>query len=534
MNFKATGIPYGQTHSFSKLALDYLNESEALQPFYQQFPRAESLADTLTAKGEHQLNRQLLVDALTAQYQNLDQTDAVVNNIGLLKQSNTFTITTAHQPNIFTGPLYFVYKILHAIKLAEHCHTLYPEYNFVPVYYMGSEDADLDELGHIHLNGEKLVWNTRQIGAVGRMTIDNDLLQLLDRIESEIGVQPHGMDIMKAVRKFYVKGNNIQTATLGLVNYLFGNYGLVVVVPDSPLLKSVAVDLFKDELLHQLSSGIVAETAQKLVEAGYKAQAHGRDINLFYLKDNGERLRIERDGDSWIVLDSDIKFTEEALLHELTSHPERFSPNVILRGLFQEMILPNIIFVGGGGELAYWLELKGIFDHYKVPYPLLVLRNSFLIINRKQVERITKLNFTQQELFLSPLGLKNKWVKANSQNDLSTEQAQLIIKNLFETLADQAAPIDPTLKRHIYALQKQEERNIVELGKKFLRAEKKNYKDAMRQIDALKLQLFPNNNLQERVDNILPYLACWGPGLIDLLYQNSYAFEQQLVIIAEA
>ncbi|MCH5720613.1 bacillithiol biosynthesis cysteine-adding enzyme BshC [Niabella hibiscisoli] len=325
----------------------------------------------------------------------------------------------------------------------------------------------------------------------------------------------------------------MQTATLGLVNYLFGNYGLVVVVPDSPVLKSVAIDLFKDELLHQRSSGIVGETAQKLVEAGYKAQAHGRDINLFYLKDNGERLRIERDGDSWMVLDSDIRFTEEALLNELASHPERFSPNVILRGLFQEMILPNIIFVGGGGELAYWLELKGIFDHYKVPYPLLVLRNSFLIINRKQVERITKLNFTQQELFLSSLGLKNKWVKANSQHDLSTEQAQLTIKNLFESLADQAAPIDPTLKRHIYALQKQEERNIVELGKKFLRAEKKNYNDAMRQIDKLKQQLFPNNNLQERVDNILPYLACWGPGLIDILYQNSYAFEQQLVAIAE-
>lgn len=533
MNFKATGIPYGQTYSFSKLALDYLNESEALQPFYEQFPRKESLATIIKAKSEHQQNRQLLSNALLAQYKNLDPTEALVNNIELLKQPNTFTITTAHQPNIFTGPLYFIYKILHAIKLAEHCRSLHPGYNFVPVYYMGSEDADLDELGHIYLNGEKLVWDTKQTGAVGRMTIDDELLRLVNRIESEIGVQPHGTDIMKAVRKFYVRGANIQMATLGFVNYLFGSYGLVVVVPDSPVLKSVAIDLFGDELLNQRSSGIVAETAQKLEKAGYKAQAHGRDINLFYLKDTGERLRIERNGDTWIVVDSDIRFTQQELFNELASHPERFSPNVILRGLFQEMILPNIIFVGGGGELAYWLELKGIFNHYKVPYPLLVLRNSFLIINHKQVERINKLNFTEQELFLSPLGLKNKWVKANSQHNLSTEQAQLAVKRLFESLADQAAPIDPTLKRHIYALQKQEERNIVELGKKFLRAEKKNYNAAMRQIDVLKQQLFPNNNLQERVDNILPYLACWGPDLITTLYQNSYAFEQQLVVIAE-
>ncbi len=245
MNFTATGIPYGQTHSFSKIVLDYLNESEALQSFYHLFPRRESLAAAIKAKSQHHQNRQLLSDALTAQYQNLDKTPALTNNIGLLKQPNTFTITTAHQPNIFTGPLYFVYKILHAVKLAEYCHSLYPEYNFVPVYYMGSEDADLDELGHIYLNGEKLEWNTKQTGAVGRMTVDNELLQLINRIESEIGVQPYGMDIMKAVRMFYGKGTNIQTATLGFVNYLFGSYGLVVLVPDNPLLKSVAVDLFK-------------------------------------------------------------------------------------------------------------------------------------------------------------------------------------------------------------------------------------------------------------------------------------------------
>lgn len=533
MNFKATGIPYGQTFSFSKLVLDYLSESEALQPFYEQFPRKESLEAIIKAKSAHQLNRQLLSDALQAQYKNLETAEALSNNIELLKQPNTFSVTTAHQPNIFTGPLYFVYKILHAIKLAEYCHSVYPDYNFVPVYYMGSEDADLDELGHIHLNGEKLVWDTKQTGAVGRMTIDNELVRLIDRIEAEIGIQPHGADIMKAVRTFYIEGANIQTATLGFVNHLFGVYGLVVVVPDSPVLKSVAIDLFKDELLNQRSSAIVAETAQKLVNAGYKAQAHGRDINLFYLKDTSERLRIERNGDAWTVIGSNIQFTQEKLFTELALHPERFSPNVILRGLFQEMILPNIIFVGGGGELAYWLELKGIFNHYKVPYPLLVLRNSFLIVKSKQAQRMNKLNFTEQDLFQSPLGLKNKWVKANSQNNLSTGQAQLAVKKIFESLADQADPIDPTLKRHIYALQKREEKNIMELGKKFLRAEKKNYSDAMRQIDALKQQLFPNNNLQERIDNILPYLACWGPELIATLYHHSAAFEQQLLVISE-
>lgn len=533
MDFKATSITYNQTHAFSKLVLDYLDGADKLKPFFNSLPQQEALSELITARQAYQPNRSLLVEALKEQYQHLQQTGQVAANINLLNQPGTFTITTAHQPNIFTGPLYFIYKILHAVKLASYCRSVYPEYNFVPVYYMGSEDADLDELGHVYLGGEKLVWNTQQTGAVGRMIIDDALIQLINRIESEIGVAPFGIEIMKAVRTFYRKGASVQTATLGFVNHLFGNYGLVVVVPDSAALKSVAIDLFKDELLHQHSSGIVAHTAQQLVAAGYKAQAHGREINLFYLADNGERLRIEKEGDRWKVLNSDINFDETGLLNELQSYPQRFSPNVILRGLFQEMILPNIIFIGGGGELAYWLELKGIFDHYKVPYPLLVLRNSFLVIAKKWAEKMDKLNFTEKDLFLSALGLKNRWVTANSQHNLSVEEAQATVRSLFESLANQAAPIDPTIKRHVYALQKQQERNITELGKKLLRAEKKHYNDAMRQIDALKLQLFPKNNLQERVDNILPYLALWGPDFIHLLYKHSLALEQQFVTLRE-
>ena len=219
---------------------------------------------------------------MLSQYENIAAPEAVKQNIQLLHAASTFTITTAHQPNIFTGPLYFIYKILHTIKLAENCRQKFPQYNFVPVYYMGSEDADLDELGHIYLNREKLTWQTPQTGAVGRMKVDENLLQMIRRIESEIAVLPHGAEIMAAVKKYYMKGELIQNATLGFVNHLFGRYGLVVVIPDSAKLKSAGIDLFKDELLHQRSYGIVEGTIQQLADAGYKVQAHGRDINLFF------------------------------------------------------------------------------------------------------------------------------------------------------------------------------------------------------------------------------------------------------------
>ena len=141
--------------------------------------------------------------------------------------------------------------------------------------------------------------------------------------------------------------------------------------------------VFEDDLFNQTSSAIVAKTIDQLGQH-YKVQANPREINLFYLKDS-TRARIEQDGQEWKVTGTSITFYKRGFARGTADHPERFSPNVILRGIFQETVLPNILFVGGGGELAYWLELKGIFEHHGVPYPVLVLRNSFLV-SRKKME----------------------------------------------------------------------------------------------------------------------------------------------------
>ncbi len=533
MNFKSQVVPYSQTGYFSAITTDYIEQSEKLRSFYEYIPSCTNLKELIANRAVYKGNRDLLADVLEEQYKALDTSNPVRNNIQLLRSATTFTITTAHQPNIFTGPLYFIYKILHAVKLAAHCKEHFPQYDFVPVYYMGSEDADLDELGHIHLNGEKLVWQTPQTGAVGRMTVDSEMLKLMDRISSEIGVQLHGEEIVTALKRFYSEGERIQDATTGFVNHIFGHYGLVVLMPDSAKLKSLAIDLFKDELLNQVSSGLVQTAAQNLEAAGYKPQAQGRDINLFYLKEDGARLRIEKKSDRWVVLDSDISFTKDELLTELEREPQRFSPNVILRGLFQEMILPNLIFIGGGGELAYWLELKGIFAHYGVPYPMLVLRNSFLVLTKEQAEKASKLDLQPTDFFKPKLYLQSIWVKRHSGKNLLVDDALRDIDTLFGKLSEQAGAIDTTLKGHVYALQKQLEKKIINLGKKFLRAGKRNHSDAMRQIEALRNQLFPMNNLQERMDNILPYYAKWGASFIDALYHHSFCLEQQFLVLTE-
>lgn len=532
MDCKTQHLSYAETGFFSKLVSDYLNEEAQLKPFYGEFPSAAAIRDAIERRKAVATNRALLVRALQQQYSSVPASDQVAANLALLEKETTFTTVTAHQPNIFTGPFYFIYKILHAIRLAAQSKKLYPEYDFVPVYYMGSEDADLDELGHLFIGGQKLVWNTDQTGAVGRMKVDKALLGLLGRIEAQTGVGPYGDEIAQALRTSYKPGISIQEATFAFVHFLFARYGLIVLIPDNPELKSVAAALFKDELQNSRSAAIVETTAAQLTAAGYKVQAHSREINLFYLTDQG-RHRIERSGDRWKVVDTPHSFSEAAMIKEVDEHPERFSPNVILRPVFQEMILPNLLFIGGGGELAYWIQLKKIFEHYNVPYPLLVLRNSLLLISRRQSALIQKLGYQPAQLFQQLHDLKNDWVRAHSEQKLSVDAALDNIRNLYSELKEQAAPIDGTLLQHIAALEANTTRRIDELGKKMLRAEKRNHQDAMNQITKLKEQLFPGNNLQERVENFIPFYAQYGPALIDVLYQHSLGLEQAFVVLEE-
>lgn len=532
MAFLTTKIPYQQTGFYSKIIADYLNNEEGIAPFFEHGVNPDGLRNSIAKRAKYSINRKALTEALRSKYTSHETQEAVLRNISLLEHDTTFTITTAHQPNIFTGPLYFLYKILHAIKLAEYCKQQFPQYDFVPVYYMGSEDADLDELGHIYINGEKLNWETGQTGAVGRMLADKPLLKLIERIAGETGVEPFGEEIISLVKKNYNEGTSIQDATLGFVNSLFGKYGLIILIPDRPRLKALAQDVFREELLRSPSSKITEETGKRLLDAGYPAQAYSREINFFYLLDD-KRERLEKESGLWKVAGTNIVFTEEQLLHELQEHPERFSPNVILRGIFQEMVLPNIAFIGGGGELAYWLQTKEIFEHYAVPYPMLVLRNSFLIAGKENTALKEKLGFSADEIFQPLQALQNRWIEKNTVNNLSVDAALAAAGETYGQLLHQAETIDSTLTQHIEALKKNAQKRVSELGKKMLRAEKRNHGAAMRQIEKLKQQLFPNDNLQERIDNFIPYYAKWGDSLIETLYENSLALDQEFVVLEE-
>lgn len=541
MDCKSSRIPYRQTNAFSKIVFDYIDQAEQLKSFFSFPPSLKGIQQAIEARKSFKTDRETLMAVLKEQYASVEKNETLDANLQSILSPDTFTITTAHQNNIFTGPLYFIYKIVHTIRLADHLKEVLPAYHFVPVFYMGTEDADLAELNNINLGGEKLEWKTRQQGAVGRMKIDKDLLSLIAKMEGQLSVLPKGKELISVLKDCYREGRAIQEATFHFVHYLFGEYGLVVLIADDSRLKKQMRSVFEDDLLDQTASKLVEATAHKLEQARYKVQAHPREINLFYLKDD-LRERIEEASPAfaeasagkgkWRVVSGMLSFTREELINELKLYPERFSPNVILRGLYQETILPNITFIGGGGEVAYWLQLKDLFDHYKIPFPVLVLRNSFLLVEGKWREKMGQLGLEIDDFFLPEQEITNKWVARESKVETKLNGSLAELEKLYDLFKRQANAVDKTLEKHVDALKTRTVFRLQELEKKMLRAAKRKFTDQHRQIHTIKAHLFPFSELQERYENLAYYYALWGKEFIPTLVKHSPALEQEFTILS--
>jgi bacillithiol biosynthesis cysteine-adding enzyme BshC len=487
-------INFQETHAFSSFFLDYIQQKDSLKKFYHRFPAVSNFADQIKEKSSFPLSkRTLLVDELITQYGDLKITDTVKNNIHSLRDSKTFTITTGHQLNIFTGPLYFIYKIITVINTCKELKAAYPDYNFVPIYWMASEDHDYEEIKYFRLYGKKYIWRTAQQGGVGRFHT-KDFIQLLNEVPGEIGL----------FKEAYTKSKNLSQAVLHYVNALFGNDGLVVIDADNRMLKSTFTSVIKDDLFDHSAKKIVDSTTQKLQSLGYHTQVNARDINFFYLID-GLRSRLEKTANGFTVVDTDLHFADAEIEKMISSEPEKFSPNVILRPLYQEMILPNLAYCGGPAELVYWLQLKGVFEKFETPFPVLLPRSFAMVVDQPTLKKFEKTGVEVKDLFEEKNYLFNHWITQNSNHQLSLGKELESIQAILNQVKELATQIDPTLTKFVGAETQRSINGLEKIEKKMLRAEKRFHADKLRQVEAVKDMLFPNGSLQERSDNFLNF-----------------------------
>ena len=514
-----SNIPFKETGYFTKITCDYLYKNKNLLEFYNNFPDLNGFKNQIEEKKKFfsDSSRKILVKSLKDQCKSLGISDLSRQNIQLLEDKNTFTIITGHQLNLFTGPLYFLYKIISTINLTELLKKEFPEYNFVPIYWMATEDHDYEEIKFFNFKDKKISWNRESAGAVGRLSTKG-LDKVFDEFSNQLGGSKNSQDIKDLFKASYLDHDNLTDATRFLANELFGKFGLVILDGDDKNLKSQFIPYVKEELIDQTCFNEVTKTNDRIIE-NYKIQVNPREINLFYL-DKNIRERIVFEEGKYKVLETNITFTKEEILNEVDNYPEKFSPNVLMRPLYEEVIAPNLCYIGGGGELAYWFELKGYFESQYIPFPILLLRNSVLLITEKQKQKMEKLNITIKEIFLKQNDLIKEKVRSLSEINLDLSDKKIELKKMFAELEELSNKTDRSFTGAVKAQSKKQQNGLLNLEKRLLKAQKRKYKDLVERIIALQNGLFPNHSLQERNANFSEFYETVGEDLIKKLKEN--------------
>lgn len=522
-------INYQNSGYFSNLMNDYLDQKTNLQSLYNRFPTLENFDGQIQEKQTNfnDTSRKMLVSVLQKQYSIVESSALTEQNIDALNNTNTFTVTTGHQLNLFSGPLYFLYKIISTINLTTELKAKYPTYNFVPIYWMATEDHDFEEINYFNFKGKKFRWNTQSTGPVGRLSTEG-LNEFFEIFALEVGSSTNAYAIKKLFEASYINHATLADATRHLANVLFGAYGLVILDADDKDLKRNFIPFVKEELLHQSSHPLVLETAEKLKE--YTIQVNPREINLFYIEDN-LRERIVFENGKYKVNHTKIEFSEIEILALLENNPEKFSPNVIMRPLYQEVILPNLCYIGGGGEIAYWLELKSFFTAVNITFPILLLRNSVLLVSEKQTKKADKLDLTWSDLFSEQPDLVNAKTKQLSEFPIDLTNLKEQLQKQFQALYAIANKTDESFIGAVKAQEVKQTKGLENLEKRLLKAQKRKLSTILHRITDLQNELFPNQSLQERQANFSEFYLENGESLIPTLVKQLKPLQSNFEII---
>lgn len=485
----------GETGWFSEQHLRLVYDQESFGTYLTEPFSKEAIRRQIDRKRFDESKRSILVEALKSQYFDIETSATTKGNIESLCSEKTFTITTGHQLSLFTGPLYFVIKVLHVIKQCEELNEALPDYRFVPVYWMASEDHDFEEIQSCTLFNRKVAWETAQQGPVGLFELEG-----LEAVKVELhelfGNNPESEihDLIDSL-----SGSNYARAARRLVNELLGERGLVIIDGDDAALKSMYAPILERELKEQFAMPEVLKVTEQLVKDGGKSQVTPREINLFY-NEKGLRSRIQIENGTYFA-----EGKGELNIDELLKTPRHLSPNVILRPVYQEYILPNLAYVGGGGEISYWLQLKGVFDKAGVTFPLIQIRNSVVWMDRNVVSKLEKIGAAPADIFNDTDAWKKLYVQDESGDELDTSEVDTAFEALKVAVTSLVVGVDSTKQAFAEAELSRMEKQLENLKAKTVRFSKAQHEQAMKAIDFIKSRINPEGGLQEREVNFFQF-----------------------------
>ena len=499
---KATYIPRSQTNSFTEQQLLLSENQTMLNEFIEMPFSKEAFLKQIELKSSNYSisNRKLLQSVLKSNYESLENNSKSLENINKLSNETCFTITTGHQLSLLTGPIYFIYKILHVIKQCEELNELYPQNQFVPIFWMASEDHDFEEVKSISIFGKTMSWETNQSGAVGRMNmsgIDESLSKFKQFFTTN------------STNEIFELLNNLNGKTYGeaffkFLHSMFADYGLVIIDGDERDFKKVFSNIMKKEIETRFSFHAVENSNQKLEKKNLKIQVKAREVNLFHLS-NQKRERIIPTATDFKIGDNVL--SEKEILDLIEKEPESFSPNVILRPIYQEFLLPNLCYTGGVGELTYWLQLKEVFDSCQLTFPLIQARTSALWIDSVSIQKLDKFNLQVTDLFKPISDLKKQILQMNETENIDFKLVDFQFNQFRTDFSDKSNQIDPSLNSRIGAELARIEKQIENLKVQLEKSVKVKHEKSLVGIEQLKNKLFPSNSLQERSVNFFQFCS---------------------------
>ncbi len=526
-------INFGDIPGQYNLFLDYLYEFENVKKFYKHdFRNRDEYLTTFKTISE--TNREFRNDVpkiITGQYKGFSLSEKTKNNIDLLKEKNTLAVVTGQQLGILGGPLYTFYKIITAIKLAEHLKERYDAYNFVPVFWLEGDDHDFEEVRSLNVINElnevtKISYDDEIVDeeirqSVGYLQIKESISAFLDNLDKNLRDTEFKPDLLKKLKESYSVGKTFKQSFRELIFWLFDKYGLIIFDPQDIIIKNLLKPVFKKEInnFRQHTEKLVQVSAT--IEEIYHAQVKVRPVNLFYRNEDG-RFLIEPVENEFRLRRKRKKFTQEEIIDEIDNKPENFSANVLLRPICQDYILPTAFYVGGPSEISYFAQLSSLYDFYDLTSPIIYPRISATIYEKNLEKIFEKYNLSFEDVFVNSDELKTRVINSLSKNSIddifaeSNNQIEVVIDRLKEKLFE----FDKTIADATGKYRQKILGYLDELKSKAIDAQKKKHEITLRQIDKLSNSLFPNNNLQERELNFVYFYNKYGEGFMNKLFDE--------------
>jgi len=516
-----------------QLFTDYLYNFEKVKGYYKYNFRDKEEYIKLFKKrtelgGE---NRELLAGILQRQYQGKEISENTQRNLSILERKNTLTVVTGQQLGILGGPLYTFYKIITTIKLCINLNERYDDYNFVPVFWLEGDDHDFEEVKSVNIvdenNNLKRISYEDEVpedenkGSVGFLKLKTDINRFFNDLSSELRDTEFKDEVISKLKSFYSEGNTFKDAFRDLLFWLFDDYGLLIFDPQDAEVKKLLAPVFKKEIsdFRNHSEKLVNISAR--LEEEYHAQVKVRPINLFYQTDEGRYL-IEPVENEYRLKRKRKKFTYDELMDLIDRDPSKFSPNVLLRPVCQDYILPTAFYIGGPSEISYFAQVTPLYAAYQVEPPVIYPRSSATIIEKNIISLLEKYELSLQDIFTGSEELKNRVIEIISPNSLddifnhSANELELIYDKLKERLFE----FDKTIADVSTKYRQKTIHYLEELKGKALDAQKKKHEVTLRQVDKLSTALFPNSNLQERELNFVYFAYKYGPEFITRIFEQ--------------